>query len=133
MNRLLVVFAPLLILTPALAQAPQGSAPASQTKEEAEQRARMVFEQLDADHDGAVTRDEIAAFTKMMGDNPRIVDRVTRMFAQADANQDGKVTAAEAKMRADSAFDAADTDHDNVLSPGERQAARSRSAAQASQ
>ena len=130
MNRLLIVALPLLIATPAFTQAPQGGMPASQTKEEAEQRAQMVFDQLDANHDGAITQDEVAAFTKMMGDNPRIVSRVTSMFTEADANHDGKLTAAEAKARADAAFDAADTNHDGVLSPEERLAAKTRSAAQ---
>ena len=130
MNRLLIATLPLLIVTPAFAQDAQRAMPASQTKAEAEQRAQMVFEQLDANHDGAITQDEIATFTKMMGDNPRIVGRVTSMFAEADANHDGKLTAAEAKARADAAFDAADTDHDGVLSPEERQAAKARSAAQ---
>jgi len=132
MNRLLLAALPLLIATPVFAQG-QGNMPASQTKEEAEQRAQMVFEQLDTNHDGSITQDEIAAFTKTMGDNPRIVGRVTSMFAEADANHDGKLTAAEAKARADAAFDAADTNHDGILSPEERQAARAKSAAQAPQ
>jgi Ca2+-binding EF-hand superfamily protein len=130
MNRLLIAALPLLIVAPAFAQDAPRSMPASQTKEEAEQRAQMVFDQLDANHDGAITQDEIAAFTKMMGDNPRIVGRVTSMFTEADANHDGKLTAAEAKARADAAFDAADTNHDGVLSPEERLAAKTRSAAQ---
>lgn len=132
MNRLLIAALPLLIATPAFAQG-QGNMPASQTREEAEQRAQMVFDQLDANHDGAITQDEIATFTKMMGDNPRIVGRVTRMFTEADANHDGKLTAAEAKARADAAFDAADSNHDGVLSPEERQAARAKSAAESPQ
>lgn len=132
MNRLLTAALPLLIVTPAFAQdtggQPHGSWNSSQTKEEAEQRAQMVFEQLDANHDGFITQDEIATFTKMMGDNPRIVGRVTKMFGDADANHDGKVSAAEAKARADAAFDAADTDHDGTLSPEERMAAKAKSA-----
>ena len=132
MNRLLIAALPLLIVTPAFAQAP-GNMPASQTKAEAEERAQMVFDQLDANHDGAITQDEVTAFTKMMGDNPRIVGRVTSMFTEADTNHDGKLTAAEAKARADVAFDAADTNHDGVLSPEERQAAKARSAAQSPQ
>jgi len=133
MNRLLIAALPLLIVTPAFAQDAPRTMPASQTKAEAEERAQMVFEQLDANHDGFITQDEIDAFTKMMGDNPRITGRVTRMFGESDANHDGKVSAAEAKTRADAAFDAADTDHDGVLSPEERQAAKARSAAQSPQ
>jgi Ca2+-binding EF-hand superfamily protein len=138
MNHLLVAALPLLIVTSAAAQdaggPPRGSNwNASQTKAEAEQRAQMVFEQLDANHDGVVSQDEINTFTKLMGDNPRIVGRVTRMFTDADANHDGKVSAAEAKAHADAAFDAADANHDGVLTPEERQAARQRAQDQAPQ
>lgn len=136
MTRLLVAALPLLIVTPIFAQdaeTPRGAGMAAQTKEEAEQRAQTVFEQLDANHDGLVTQDEVDAFTKLMGNNPRIVGRVTRLFADADANHDGKVSAAEAKARAEAAFDAADTNHDGILSPEERQASRQRSSAQSPQ
>lgn len=133
MNRLLVTALPLLIVTPAVAQdappsgaAPRGNGGAAQSKAQAEERAQMVFEQLDANHDGFVTQDEIDAFTKLMGDNPRMVGRVTKMFTDSDANHDGKVSAAEAKAHADAAFDAADTNHDGILTPEERQAARER-------
>jgi len=132
MNRLLVAALPLLIVTPAVAQEapaggpPRGNGGAPQSKEQAEERAQMVFEQLDANHDGFVTQDEIDAFTKLIGDNPRIVGRVTKMFTDSDANHDGKVSAAEAKAHADAAFDAADANHDGILTPEERQAARER-------
>jgi Ca2+-binding EF-hand superfamily protein len=127
MNRLLVAALPMLIVTPALAQDGGGSGRnwnASQTKEQAEQHAAMLFEQLDANHDGFITQSEIDAFIKMMGDNPRMTGRVTKMFTEADLNHDGKVSAAEAKAHADAVFDAADTNHDGVLTAEERQAAR---------
>ena len=137
MNRLLLAALPLLIATPAAAQEdggqPRGNGNASQTKEQAEQRVQMVFEQLDANHDGFVDQSEIDAFTKLMGDNPRMTGRVTRMFTESDANHDGKVSAAEAKAHADAAFDAADANHDGTLTPEERQAARDRSAPQSPQ
>jgi Ca2+-binding EF-hand superfamily protein len=76
-----------------------------------------------------MTRLLVDAFTKLMGSNPRMVARVTKLFAEADANHDGKVSAAEAKARADAAFDAADTNHDGILSPEERQASRQRNGA----
>jgi Ca2+-binding EF-hand superfamily protein len=135
MNRLLIAALPLLIVTPAFAQDGQGghSMPASQTKAEAEERVQMVFDQLDTNHDGFITQDEVDAFTKMMGNNPRITGRVTKMFVESDANHDGKLSAAEAKAHADAAFDAADTNHDGVLSPEERQASREKSAGQSPQ
>ena len=127
MNRLLIAALPLLIVTPAFAQNAGGGAPGggrSETKADAEQRAQMVFDQLDANHDGSIDQSEIDAFTKLMGDNPRMTGRVTRMFTESDANHDGKVSAAEAKAHADAAFDAADANHDGILTPDERQAAR---------
>ena len=128
MNRLLIAALPLLIVTPAFAQdaggAPRGNGGQSQTKADAEQRAQMIFEQLNTNHDGAIDQSEIDAFTKLMGDNPRMTGRVTKMFTESDANHDGKVTAAEAKAHADAAFDAADANHDGILTPDERQAAR---------
>ena len=129
MNRLLISALPLLIVTPAFAQnagggAPGGYAARSQTKADAEQRAQMIFDQLDANHDGSIDQSEIDAFAKLMGDNPRMTGRVTRMFTESDANHDGKVSAAEAKAHADAAFDAADANHDGILTPEERQAAR---------
>lgn len=131
MNRLLIAALPLLIVTPAFAQdgggQPHGNL-APQTKAQAEQREQMIFDQLDTNHDGYITQDEINAFIKLMGDNPRITGRVTKMFADSDANHDGKVSAAEAKVQVDAAFDAADTNHDGVLTAEERQAARQKSA-----
>lgn len=132
-NRLLIAALPLLVVTPAFAQEAGGQAHgnlAPQTKEQAEQREQMIFEQLDTNHDGYITQDEIAAFTKLTGDNPRITSRVTKMFTDADANHDGKVSAAEARARVDAAFDAADADHDGVLTAEERQAARQKSSEQ---
>ena len=127
MNRLLVAVLPILVAAPVFAQDAGGGRPswnASQTKAEAEQRADMIFGQLDANHDGFITQDEIDTFTKMMGDNPRMIGRVTKMFSESDANHDGKVSAAEARAHADAAFDAADLNHDGTLTPEERQAAR---------
>ncbi|WP_420139404.1 EF-hand domain-containing protein [Sphingomonas sp.] len=129
MHRLLVAALPLLIATPALAQeiSTGQAAPTwqnAQTKADALQRAALIFGQLDRNQDGFITQDELAAFTKTMGDNPRMVGRVTRMFASADANHDGKVSAAEAQAQAAAAFDTVDANHDGILTPEERQAAR---------
>ena len=136
MKRLLIAALPLLVMTPAFAQeaGDQGHGNlAPQTREQAEQREQMIFEQLDTDHDGTITQDEIAAFTRLMGDNPRITARVTKMFTESDANHDGKVSAAEAKARVDAAFDAADANRDGVLTAEERQAARQGSSEQSPQ
>lgn len=127
MHRLLVAALPLLIITPAAAQ-DGGSRHTSwdtpESKADAEQHAMMIFDQLDANHDGVLTQGEVDTFVKLIGGNPQMTARVTRMFSESDVNHDGKVTAAEAKARADAAFDAADANHDGMLTPEERQAAR---------
>ena len=71
MNRLLVAALPMLIVTPALAQearagGERGNWNASQTKADAEARAEMLFNRLDANHDGFVTQDEVDQFAKTM-------------------------------------------------------------------
>lgn len=133
MPRLLVATLSLLIVTPAFAQDTGSTRPswtARLTRADAERRASMIFGQLDRNQDGFITQDEIDTFTRMMGDNPRVVDRVTKMITDSDANRDGKVSADEAKVRADAAFDAADANHDGILTAEERHAARATTAGQ---
>lgn len=134
MNRLLAAAIPMLIITPALAQEPpagaggqRGGWNANQTKAEAEARAEMLFNRMDANHDGVVTQDEVDQLTKAMTaqmGNTGMAERIARTLADADADHDGKITLAEAKASADRRFDAADANHDGVLTPDERRAAR---------
>jgi len=133
MMRLLVAALPMLIVTPAFAQdaragGERGNWNASQTKADAEARAEMLFNRLDANHDGFVTQDEVDQFAKtmatQMGGDTRLTDRITRGLADADIDHDGKISLAEAKANADRKFDAADANHDGIVTPEERQAAR---------
>lgn len=103
---------------PAVAQMPQG--PISRADFIAGNKAQ--FAAIDANHDGAVTKDElVAAMTARFGGTPpqQIVDRI---FAQMDTNGDGKATADEVEKRAADRFDKWDTNHDGMLSPEEMQA-----------
>ena len=133
MNRLLVAALPMLIVTPALAQEAgagggRGNWNASQTKADVEARAEMLFNRLDANHDGFITQDEVDQFAKtmatQMGGDTRMTDRITRGLADADTDHDGKISLAEAKASADRKFEAADANHDGTVTPEERQAAR---------
>lgn len=110
-----------------------------------------MLEELDANLDGNITKDEIAAHraerffsADTNGDNlvsaeefeafsiaereRKQQERRARHFAKLDANGDGVVTAEEheaaASKRADRRFDRIDTDGDGVITEAEREAAK---------
>jgi hypothetical protein len=109
-----------LTATAAFAQAPAAPQPDAgpMTRAEMQQRLQQRFAQMDANHDGAITQDELAASS-----DPQ---RAAAMMQRMDTNHDGKITLDELMARQMAAFDAADTNHDGVLSPEERAAAMSR-------
>jgi len=111
------------------------------------------FTEMDANHDGKVTKDEIAAFhaaqiakTDANGDGfisaeelvamqARMAakheeDRAARMIEHLDSNKDGKLSVAEMSAggdrggRGDKMFDRIDTNHDGAISQDEADAAR---------
>ena len=103
---------------PVAAQMPQG--PISRADFLAHGKAQ--FAALDANHDGVVTKDELAALlTQQFGGTPpqAIVDRI---FATLDTNGDGKATADEVDKHTAERFDQWDTNHDGTLSTEELQA-----------
>lgn len=126
------------IVLPALASAqtppPQGRAEA--TRDVAIARAADRFAQMDANHDGAVTKDELQAYMAARmaarGDGAErhgggmggIGGMGAMMFDRFDTNHDGRITLDEAKADAAARFDQMDTNHDGVLSPDERAAGR---------
>jgi hypothetical protein len=113
------MFAVVMAWSPLAAQRePQG--PITRNDYMARQKER--FDAMDANHDGVVTKDELAAqIEARMGDAPppQMVDRI---FARLDTDGDGKATAAEAEAEAAARFDKLDTNHDGTLSPEERRA-----------
>ncbi len=99
-------------------------------------RANQGFDLLDSNKDGAISRTEFDARPKrhFAGAGPETGkerrmrrgkgrDGATRFGA--DANKDGRVSESEMLASALSNFDAADANHDGVLTPEERKAARS--------
>ncbi|RST29685.1 hypothetical protein HMF7854_01715 [Sphingomonas ginkgonis] len=104
------------------------------------QHVQQLFARFDANHDGVLTPDEIAAATGggMRGGHGRggadgesrgrgmggMGGMGARLFAMADANGDGRVTLAEAQAAALAHFDMMDANHDGLLTPDERQAMR---------
>jgi hypothetical protein len=102
--------------TPAAPAAPvQGPITRAQMEAGVQQR----FAQMDANHDGFVTADEMVGAG---GDT----QRATTMMQRTDANHDGKLSLAELTASRLAAFDAADANHDGILTPEERAAAMAR-------
>ena len=107
-----------------------------QTRAEAQQRSDMLFQMLDANHDGTVTRDEanqaLANFQAARGgdDNGRRGGRLQAMIDQAFGTSQS-LTLQQFEAQSLARFDAADANHDGVVTAAERQAARGQQAAPA--
>lgn len=119
------------ISTPALAQAPggHGFGQRDQTREEARQRADMIFQMIDANRDGVVTRPEaeqaLAQFqaSRGGGEGGRGAGMMGRMLDQVFANSPS-VTRQQFEGMMLARFDAQDLNHDGVVTAQEREQAR---------
>ena len=112
-------FAATLAYVPAMAQrGPQE--PMTRDAYMAQQKER--FTAMDANQDGVVTKEELAArIAARMGDTPP-QQMVDRLFGRLDTDGDGKITAVEAEAAEAARFAKLDTDHDGTLTPEERRA-----------
>lgn len=91
------------------------------TREQARQMADMLFQRLDANHDGTLTRQEAElASSAMGGRGDRAQRMITRAFGDAQS-----ATVADFEARALARFDAQDLNHDGVVTANEREQARS--------
>jgi hypothetical protein len=103
-----------------------------QTRAEARQRADMMFQMIDANHDGVVTKAEadqaLAQFQSVGGG--RGSARMQMMMQQAFATSPS-LTLQQFEAQSLARFDAADLNHDGVVSAAERQQARSQQVAPA--
>jgi Ca2+-binding EF-hand superfamily protein len=103
------------------------------------ERRAQLFERLDADHDGSISREEFEARPALRGgDGERRGRRLAhrrgrggmmaglgaRAFERLDSDRDGRVALAEAERAALERFDRVDSDRDGTISAEERQAAR---------
>lgn len=123
-NRLLITLALVAaIATPAAAQTSRVVALA---------QIRAEFVAGDTNHDGVLTRAEVAARISRMRTgggaramSPAQTKRLTDLwFARTDRNHDGKVTLAEAQGEMAAMFDRYDANRDGTISPDEMRAAR---------
>ena len=119
------------VSAPVLAQAPGGGGfmQRDMTRQQAQQRADMMFQMLDANHDGTVTRAEAqqaaAQFSAQRGgDNSgRGAGRIQRMIDQAFGTADS-VTLQQFEAQSLARFDAQDLNHDGTVTAAERQQIR---------
>ena len=134
MKKLLVTVAlgAAFVSAPVLAQAPGGGGGFMQrdmTRQQAQQRADMMFQMLDANHDGTVTRAEAqqaaAQFAAQRGgDNGgRGSGRIQRMIDQAFGTAES-VTLQQFEAQSLARFDAQDLNHDGTVTAAERQQIR---------
>jgi len=119
-----------IISTGALAQSQggRGGWMQVQTRQQAQQRADMMFQMLDANKDGTVTKAEAEqAFAQFQaargGDNGRAGGRTQRMIEQAFAASQA-LTLQQFEAQALARFDSQDLNHDGIVTAAERQQAR---------
>ena len=120
---------------PAAAPAPSAQAPANaggrggwnqgpQTRDQAKQRADMMFQRVDLNHDGTFTREEADQILGQMssGDDSSRADRMEQMFNRLLGSAKS-ITQAQFEAQMLARFDAADLNHDGTVTPEERQQA----------
>lgn len=89
------------------------------TREQARQHADAMFQRLDLNHDGIVTRQEAEQAAQQFGAGKRAEKMIDHMFGNAQS-----LTLQQAEAEALARFDRADLNHDGVVTVAERQQAR---------
>ena len=93
---------------------------ADQTRSQALQRADLMFQRLDSNKDGTLTREEAQSAGPQMGRGGARVERLmARLFGSAQS-----VTQAQFQAQALARFDRLDLDRNGVVTAAERQQAR---------
>jgi hypothetical protein len=131
MKTLLVTIAlgAVMISTQALAQdgAGQGGGRAmqDQTRAQAQQRADMMFQRFDLNHDGSVTRQEAEQAASQFGAGGRAEKMIDRVFGSAQS-----LTLQQFEAVSLARFDRDDLNHDGTVTVAERQQVRAQLKAQ---
>jgi hypothetical protein len=94
-----------------------------QTRAQAQQHADEFFQRLDLNHDGAVTRDEVAQVRAQMGGSDAGGGRADRMISRVFGDAQS-VTLAQFEAQSLARFDSEDLNHDGTVTAAERQQAR---------
>jgi hypothetical protein len=113
-----------MISTQALAQDGAGErggrAMQDMTRAQAQQRADMMFQRFDLNHDGSVTRQEAEQPRTQMGFGGQ---RIEKMIAQAFGDAQS-LTVQQFEVQSLARFDRDDLNHDGVVTVAERQQVR---------
>jgi hypothetical protein len=123
MKRLLVTLAvgAAMISTAALAQDEHhghgGRMMQDMTRQQAQQMADSMFQRVDLNHDGVVTRQEAEQAASQFGERGERM--INRMFGDAQS-----ITLQQAEAQALARFDRDDLNHDGVVTAAERQQVR---------
>jgi hypothetical protein len=129
-----IAFGAAVVSAPVLAQdggGRGGFGQRDQTRAEAQQRADMMFQMMDANKDGTVTKAEaeqaLAQFQAMRGGDSngggRGAGRLQRMIDEAFATSQS-MTLQQFEAQALARFDAMDLNHDGTVTAAERQQLR---------
>jgi len=119
--------APPPVQAPPQVQAPPGAGmrggwmQADMTRLKAQQMADGLFQQLDLNHDGTLTREEAERARSAIGGGGG--DRATRMIARVFGDSQS-LTLTQFEGQALARFDRQDLNHDGVVTADERQQAR---------
>ena len=106
-----------VVSTQALAQERGGWMQQDMTRAQAQQLADAMFQRIDLNHDGVVTRDEAKQATAKFGERGERM--VNRLFGDAQS-----ITLQQAETQALARFDRDDANHDGTVTAAERQQAR---------
>jgi len=90
-----------------------------------------MFDRMDTNHDGSISRQEFNAAHAQMQERRVIIMKdgarghggggmAEHLFGMADANHDGRVSLQEAETAALAHFDRIDANHDGKITPEER-------------
>jgi Ca2+-binding EF-hand superfamily protein len=126
MNKILatLAFGASIAATQAAAQAgPGGGGQQDMTRQQAQARADMLFQRLDLNHDGVVTRAEAQQVASQMAQGDSGGGRAQRMIDRA-FGQAQSLTEAQFEAQSLTRFDQQDSNHDGVVTAAERQQAR---------
>src|SRR6476661_1726117 len=129
MKSLLFVSAASLLATasPALAQA-QAAAPKNISRADYLKAIDSRFGAIDANHDGVVTKAELAAIEAQVAQQLTTArnQKMRDEFNKLDTNKDGKISADEFRAPEIAKFSKVDANHDGIVTPAEVQAAAGR-------
>ena len=98
------------------------------TRQQAQQMADDMFQRLDANHDGVLTRQEAEQAAAQFGGSGRAERMIDRMFGDSQS-----LTLQQAEAQALSRFDRDDLNHDGTVTGDERKQARAALKAQRAQ